>query len=298
MFDKLLRLAAIIGTLPVTLTNGTVADATQVMSDLNWIVNQVNANAAPMSNTALLNATNNFTAVQSGIGAGAQANFPIAGQVQNSAFNTLSSALGTNAITARVAALPLSAWATGQVFTLVPSQTNNGPANITVDAAGSAIVFYNGAPTVGGELQIGLQALFVRDAGRLNLINNAALGSYVESVVSGVIFPAAGTFGDLTSLPLGSGNWEVTYMVDVAGSAAAVSAWQMGVSTTAGNSSTGLVFGKNRMQAMGPTSAFDSSLTVAGFNISGPATLFGKVVGAYTLNTPNASARLSARRWQ
>jgi hypothetical protein len=35
----------IIGTLPSTLANGTTADASQVMTDLNFIVNQVNANA-------------------------------------------------------------------------------------------------------------------------------------------------------------------------------------------------------------------------------------------------------------
>jgi hypothetical protein len=40
---------AIIGILPVTLQNGTTADATQVMSDFNFIVNQVNANALPTS---------------------------------------------------------------------------------------------------------------------------------------------------------------------------------------------------------------------------------------------------------
>lgn len=36
---------AIIGALPYTLVNGTIADATQVMGDLNYIVSQVNANA-------------------------------------------------------------------------------------------------------------------------------------------------------------------------------------------------------------------------------------------------------------
>ena len=36
---------SIIGTLPANLQNGTIADASQVMSDLNYIVNQVNANA-------------------------------------------------------------------------------------------------------------------------------------------------------------------------------------------------------------------------------------------------------------
>ncbi|AOI92536.1 hypothetical protein [Burkholderia pseudomultivorans] len=35
----------IIGTLPANLQNGTTADASQVMADLNFIVNQVNANA-------------------------------------------------------------------------------------------------------------------------------------------------------------------------------------------------------------------------------------------------------------
>lgn len=39
---------AIIGTLPITLTNGSTADATQVMSDFNFIVNQVNANATAL----------------------------------------------------------------------------------------------------------------------------------------------------------------------------------------------------------------------------------------------------------
>lgn len=46
---------SIIGALPVNLTNGTVADATQVMSDLNWIQSQVNGNACPAtSGTSLL----------------------------------------------------------------------------------------------------------------------------------------------------------------------------------------------------------------------------------------------------
>lgn len=37
----------IIGNLPNNLTNGTTADASQVMADFNYIVNQVNANANP-----------------------------------------------------------------------------------------------------------------------------------------------------------------------------------------------------------------------------------------------------------
>lgn len=42
-------MANIIGTLPVTLQNGTTADATQVMADFNFIVSQVNANGLSTS---------------------------------------------------------------------------------------------------------------------------------------------------------------------------------------------------------------------------------------------------------
>src|SRR6185369_6154773 len=40
---------AIVGALPFTLTNGTTADATQVMADFNSIVSDVNANAFPLT---------------------------------------------------------------------------------------------------------------------------------------------------------------------------------------------------------------------------------------------------------
>ncbi|MCP3714886.1 hypothetical protein [Paraburkholderia sp. CNPSo 3281] len=43
---------SIIGNLPDNLQNGTTADASQVMADLNFIVNQVNANAVPLGTLA------------------------------------------------------------------------------------------------------------------------------------------------------------------------------------------------------------------------------------------------------
>jgi hypothetical protein len=70
-----LTLAVIVGPLPVTLTNGTTADATQVMQDLNWLMNQINANAASTTGTpslAQLAASNGSTligTIQGGAGA-------------------------------------------------------------------------------------------------------------------------------------------------------------------------------------------------------------------------------------
>lgn len=53
-------LASIIGALPQTLTNGTTADATQVMADLNWIVNQVNANAVGLASNNAFTGNNSY----------------------------------------------------------------------------------------------------------------------------------------------------------------------------------------------------------------------------------------------
>src|ERR1700739_2608930 len=40
----------IIGSLPFTIVNGTLEDANPVMANYNWILSQVNANAAPLNN--------------------------------------------------------------------------------------------------------------------------------------------------------------------------------------------------------------------------------------------------------
>lgn len=64
MFDEFFRIKTIVGNLPVSLQNGQTADASQVMSDLNFIVNQVNANAADVSLVALLAGNNAFVGNQ------------------------------------------------------------------------------------------------------------------------------------------------------------------------------------------------------------------------------------------
>lgn len=160
------RLAVIIGALPNTLTNGTTADATQVMADLNWIVNQVNANAVPTANVAFTNQNNSFTVAQSGTAASAPAHFPIASQVQNQVFNTLSSTLGTNAITARVSALTLTAYANGQVFTFLPSQINSGDTTLAIDGLNPKHFLNAGSALSGGELRPLIPMSFFYDSTR------------------------------------------------------------------------------------------------------------------------------------
>src|SRR5258706_2266299 len=167
------RLALIVGALPSTLLNGTTADATQVMADLNWIVNQVNANAAPLATTALTNANNNFTTVQSGQAATQPANFPTALQIQNNALQTLSSVLGTNTIRARISAIPLPAYVSGQVFTFFPSNANTGAATVNIDGLGARALLNLGSGLSGAELQTYRPSVIAFDgnANAFNLVN-------------------------------------------------------------------------------------------------------------------------------
>lgn len=229
--NNLFRPKVIVGALPVTLTNGTTADASQVMADLNWLVNQVNSNAAPLATTALVNANNNFTVVQSGVAATQAANFPIASQVQNEVFNTLTSTLGTNTLTARIAALTLGAYVSGQVFTFIPSQTNTGSATIAIDGLASGVIRSNAGQLVGGELLAGATAMLrVNSTAGMPVLDlvgpvtqNFSVGTFTRDIstasgtqtVTGVPFrpKAVIFFGNIT------GTSRASWGMDIAGGA-------------------------------------------------------------------------------
>lgn len=184
----MIRLPLIIGALPVTLLNGTTADATQVMADLNWIVNQVNANAASTVNQAVTNANNNFTTVQSGQAATQPANFVIASQIENNSLQTLSSVLGTNTVTARISALPLGAYVSGQVFTFVPANPNTGATTLNIDGVGQRSILNMGSALSGAELQ-NYKSAFVFFNGGTNAFDLLNGTPYVK----GPNIPATGT---------------------------------------------------------------------------------------------------------
>ena len=54
---------AIVGSLPITLTNGTVADALQVMQNLNFIITSVNNSAAGLGQVNLFTAGQSVTPI-------------------------------------------------------------------------------------------------------------------------------------------------------------------------------------------------------------------------------------------
>lgn len=130
-------------------------------------------------------------------------------------------------------------------------------------------------------------------------------GEYIESVVSSAtnVPGTTGAWGDVTSIALTAGDWDLTGMLFVTRNGATVVGinGEIGISSTSGNSASGLVLGSNRMavDSNNSGSTFVSySLTIASYrvNISSPTTYYLKQNIAFSAGTPQSQGRISARR--
>lgn len=125
------------------------------------------------------------------------------------------------------------------------------------------------------------------------------VGEYIESVVANVSFPAALDWGDLTSISLTAGDWDVSSVgLATVGSAVAMTIWNAGISTTSGNSATGLVFGSNRVEYAAPITGQNTSGGISTYRISlsSTTTVYYKMLQSSSSGTPTLYGRLSARR--
>lgn len=130
------------------------------------------------------------------------------------------------------------------------------------------------------------------------------IGEYIESVVSTLTnFPGTtGNLGDATSISLTAGDWDVEFIVllnEAGGSL--TTQMDVGISTTSGNSATGLVLGENRFRNGDNTVVISTTARTLGvpsyrMKLSGTTTVYGKLLGNFTVGTPQFRCRLSARR--
>jgi hypothetical protein len=137
----------IIGTLPFTLQNGTIADANQVMADFNTIIASVNANAANSGANSNITALNGLTTPLVYTSGGTSSY--IGGTSSGSA-------------NAQVVASPIPGGfnlITGKSIIFVAGFTNNGPTTLNVNATGVTNVFKQTASgaiaMAGGEIVAG-----------------------------------------------------------------------------------------------------------------------------------------------
>jgi len=132
--------------------------------------------------------------------------------------------------------------------------------------------------------------------------DSAGAGNYGEFISSVSVttknFPTSTQFGDVLSMTVPAGDWDVTGVLYTTANGATVTEVSEGISTTSGNSSAGLVFADNQVYALPPTLSADSgsSIPVYRMSFASPTTVYLKFRAAYSVATPKASGRLSARR--
>lgn len=127
------------------------------------------------------------------------------------------------------------------------------------------------------------------------------VGQYIESVIpSATNVPGLTTaWGDATSLSLTAGDWDVTSILVPIGNAATFTRYQLGISITSGNSTTGLVQGSNQVDAVLPLSGTRGGFAaIPTYRVSLASTtpVYMKIESDYSAGTPQFTGRISARR--
>lgn len=132
--------------------------------------------------------------------------------------------------------------------------------------------------------------------------NNAATGNYGEYISSTSVgtqsFGTSGQFSDLLQISLTPGDWDVSLLYSATANAATVTEVACGISPTAGNSTVGMTDGDSYSWNVGPNATHDQECVIPAVRVSLAATTtyYLKFLGSYTVATPLARGRISARR--
>lgn len=159
-------------TLPFTLTNGTIADATQVMANYNALVTCLQSAAAAGNNsdiTALLGLTT-----------------PLSPTFGGSPFYLGATSSGTNALVVSSTTPNTFSLLTGKTVVFLAGGTN-GPGGTTLNVAGTGIVnLYRASQTgpvalIGGEIQAGQIVLATYDGTQYEMVPQASYASLIAT---------------------------------------------------------------------------------------------------------------------
>ena len=147
----------IIGSLPDNIANGQVMDAGPLMANFNWLMNQVNANAASLSGANVFAQAIQAPAATTGV------QLATAAQVQNGVNNAADSGVVDAYICAP--AVPVTSYSNGQQFTMTTANTNTltNP-TLTISAlAAKTIVSSSGGALIAGQIVANKPNIYIYD---------------------------------------------------------------------------------------------------------------------------------------
>jgi hypothetical protein len=142
--------------------------------------------------------------VHTGVGsATVRTNYASAGQVQDGALTYLGSISGTNTITG-VAAVGLSAYTTGQVFTFISVGANTGAVTLNINGIGAKNIYKNGTlPLVNGDIASGAALHVVYDGTQFQLISGSSAAGATGAGGDQVFFQNSQIITTTYSIPSG-----------------------------------------------------------------------------------------------
>lgn len=188
------------------------------------------------------------------------------------------------------AALELSDGTVGAPGLSLINDPDSGLYRIGTDNLGIAT---NGAKRVDiADAGVAIQGTTTNDSAAAGFV-----GETVESVASvGTSFPTSNAWGDLTSISLTAGDWLVSNTLYAAHNGATVNNWRIGISTTAGNSATGLTLGDTDSFRANPADGDHLSIPMVRMSLSSTTTVYYKYRSNYSVATPQAGGRITAVR--
>ena len=210
---------------------------------------------------------------------------------------------------ARTYTLPTTSIPQGDIWTF----NNASNFRIQINASSGALVgfIFPGSkttfvsriatPTGGADWQaIWNSAGYIRGMLNGSAPSAGALGEeLVSTITTFTNLPATSVTGDMTSLSLTAGVWDVSLMVEIAPNGTSqTGGLNIGVSTTSGNSTAGLTRGNNYVSAGLINSISNISATLLAYRvvISSTTTHYAKINAVYTTATPTYVCRLKAVR--
>ena len=126
----------IINSFPTVLQNGTVEDATQVMTLFSWIQAQVNGNACgSTTGNGILKGDGSGNTLQATAGV----DYVSGLQLQNSTLTFLTSVAGTNVITGNLTPA-IASYVAGQMFSFLSAGANTGAVTLNINGVGAIAV--------------------------------------------------------------------------------------------------------------------------------------------------------------
>ena len=137
--------------------------------------------------------------------------------------------------------------------------------------------------------------------GKGTATNDAAstgfIGEYLESIISSPVnMPTSTQWGDLTSISLTAGDWDVNGIVSFElNGATATGEYAGGLSSTTGNSTPAI---GSRCSTLAPTASVISSVSLPNirFSLASTTTVYLKYSGVFSAGTPQSTGAIRARR--